>query len=82
MQPERQTSSASARVDQPRRAAAEFTQARLDAETAGVLHQRQAAKRVAERSIDAGDCRELLLMLGLANLPVSTALQAEEAVVL
>ncbi|KOV83309.1 hypothetical protein [Nocardia sp. NRRL S-836] len=50
-------------------AAVDFAEARLSAERAGVLNQRQAAKRVAEHSLDVGDCRELLLMLGLADLP-------------
>ncbi|WP_143466609.1 hypothetical protein [Lentzea kentuckyensis] len=72
MQPEHQASPSS-RFDQPRRAAADFAQARLDAETAGVHQQRQAARRVAERSHDVGDCRELLAMLGLANLPALAA---------
>lgn len=50
-------------------AALEFAEARLSAERAENLHQRQAAKRVAENARDAGDCRELLAMLGLADLP-------------
>jgi hypothetical protein len=51
------------------RAAVDFAEARLSAERAETLQQRQAARRVAERAHDAGDCRELLSMLGLANLP-------------
>ena len=51
------------------RAAVDFAEARLSAERAENLHQRQAARRVAEHARDAGDCRELLSMLGLANLP-------------
>ncbi|MFJ8961597.1 hypothetical protein OG205_13620 [Lentzea sp. NBC_00516] len=76
MQPERLSSSASSRFGTTRHAAEDFAQARLHAETTELLHQRQAAKRVAERSHDAVDCRELLSMLGLANLPASTALHA------
>jgi len=51
------------------RAAVDFAEARLSAERAETLQQRQAARRVAEHSQDAIDCRELLSMLGLANLP-------------
>jgi hypothetical protein len=54
------------------RAAVDFAEARLFAERAEALNQRQAARRVAERSHDASDCRELLAMLGLANLPAGT----------
>ncbi|HUQ56345.1 hypothetical protein [Lentzea sp.] len=50
-------------------AALDFAEARLSAERAESLHQRQAARRVAENAHDAGDCRELLSMLGLADLP-------------
>jgi hypothetical protein len=57
-------------VTPPRSGAAlDFAEARLSAERAGVLHQRQAAKRVAEHARDVSDCRELLSMLGLADLP-------------
>ncbi|MEU3642169.1 hypothetical protein AB0E59_02225 [Lentzea sp. NPDC034063] len=75
MQPDFQASPSSSRFGK-RHAAQDFEQARLNAENTGVLHQRQAAKRVAEHSLDVGDCRELLSMLGLANLPASTALHA------
>ncbi|MGW6443315.1 hypothetical protein [Lentzea sp. NPDC055074] len=81
MQPEFQASppSLSPRFGKPRHAAQDFAQARLAFETAEIHHQRQAAKRVAEHSRDAGDCRDLLSMLGLANLPVSTAVGVEGA---
>jgi hypothetical protein len=54
------------------RAAVDFTEARLSAERAEIVQQRQAARRVAEHARDAGDCRELLSMLGLAKLPPSS----------
>jgi hypothetical protein len=79
LQPERQTSPSSLGFGKPRHAAQDFAQARLDAEITGINHQRQAAKIVAGRSHDAVDCRELLSMLGLANLPASTALHAQGA---
>ncbi|MFI6096276.1 hypothetical protein ACIA8G_12015 [Lentzea sp. NPDC051213] len=47
----------------------DFAEARLSAQKAELVHQRQAARRVAEHSHDVGDCRELLSMLGLVNLP-------------
>jgi len=50
-------------------AAVDFAEARLFAERAENLQQRQAARRVAEHAHNAGDCRELLSMLGLADLP-------------
>ncbi|MFD4638157.1 hypothetical protein ACFWN2_12625 [Lentzea sp. NPDC058436] len=49
-----------------------FTQARLDAEQAAAVQQRQAAHRVAEHSRDAGDCLDLLQMLGLTGLAPRT----------
>ncbi|GGM86087.1 hypothetical protein GCM10011609_23080 [Lentzea pudingi] len=80
MQPEFQASPPSSpRFDKSRHAAQDFAQARLAAEISELHQQRQAARRVAERSRDAGDCLDLLSMLGLANLPVSTALAAEGA---
>jgi hypothetical protein len=50
-----------------RHAAADFAEARFAAERAEAVQQRAAARRVAERSHDIGDCRELLLMLGLSG---------------
>jgi hypothetical protein len=50
-----------------RRAAIEFADARIAAEQAEAVQQRAAARRVAERSHDIVDCRELLLMLGLSG---------------
>ena len=63
LQPDRQPS-----PSRPR-AAVDFAEARLSAQRVETLQQRQAARRVAEHAHDAGDCRELLSMLGLANLP-------------
>lgn len=54
------------------RPAVDFAEARLSAERAENLQQRQAARRVAEHARDAGDCRELLSMLGLAKLRPGT----------
>ncbi|SDJ05884.1 hypothetical protein [Lentzea albidocapillata] len=80
MQPEFQSSPSSpSRFGKPRHAAQDFAQARLAAETTGLQHQRQAAKRVAEHARDVSDCRDLLSMLGLANLPASTAVSVEGA---
>jgi hypothetical protein len=80
LQPEFPSSpSSSSRFGKPRHAAQDFAQARLFAETTGIQHQRQAAKRVAENARDAGDCLDLLSMLGLANLPASTAVSVEGA---
>ena len=53
--------------DRTRRAAVDFAEARVAAEAAEAVQQRAAARRVAERSLDIGDCRELLLMLGLSG---------------
>jgi hypothetical protein len=50
-----------------RGAAVAFAEARVAAEQAEAVQQRAAARRVAEHSHDVGDCRELLLMLGLTN---------------
>lgn len=50
-----------------RRAALDFAEARFAAEQAEAVQQHAAARRVAERAHDAGDCRELLLMLGLTG---------------
>ncbi|WP_189253366.1 hypothetical protein [Lentzea flava] len=52
-----------------------FAEARIAAEQAEAVQQRAAARRVAEHSHDAGDCRELLLMLGLttSDLPAGGA---------
>lgn len=50
-----------------RRAAVDFAEARVAAEQSAAVQQRAAARRVAERSLDIGDCRELLLMLGLSG---------------
>lgn len=50
-----------------RRAAVDFAEARIAAQLDHVVAQRAAARRVAERSLDVGDCRELLAMLGLSN---------------
>ncbi|SES17571.1 hypothetical protein [Lentzea albida] len=55
-------------IGRPNGAAADFQEARLAAEEAGAVQQRQAAQRVAEHSHDAQDCRDLLAMLGLADL--------------
>ncbi|MFS8096929.1 hypothetical protein LFM09_07285 [Lentzea alba] len=49
-------------------AAIGFTEARVAAEAAEAVQQRQAARRVAEHSRDAGDCMDLLLMLGLSGV--------------
>lgn len=49
-------------------AAADFAQARLAADEAGAVQQRQAAQRVANHCHDAQDCRDLLAMLGLSDL--------------
>jgi hypothetical protein len=49
-----------------------FTKARLDAEQVAAVRQRQAAHRVAEHSRDAGDCLDLLQMLGLSGLAPGT----------
>ncbi|SDO46651.1 hypothetical protein [Lentzea jiangxiensis] len=49
-------------------AAACFANARIAAEQAEFVQQRQAARRVAEHARDAGDCLDLLTMLGLSNL--------------
>jgi hypothetical protein len=54
--------------DRTRRAALDFAEARVAAEQAGVVQQRAAARRVAERSHDVSDCRELLAMLGLTGV--------------
>ncbi|GLY47307.1 hypothetical protein [Lentzea sp. NBRC 102530] len=74
MQPERQIFSPPR--SQP---AIGFAQARQAAERAEFHQQRQAARRVAERSRDAGDCLDLLSMLGLANLPASTGPEGARA---
>ncbi|USX53676.1 hypothetical protein [Lentzea sp. HUAS12] len=55
-------------IGRPNGAAADFQEARLAAEEAGAVQQRQAAQRVAEHSHDAQDCLDLLSMLGLAGL--------------
>lgn len=55
-------------IGRPNGAAADFQEARLAAEAAGAVQQRQAAQRVAEHSHDAQDCHDLLAMLGLAGL--------------
>ena len=54
------------------RPAVDFAEARLSAERAEVVRQRQAARRVAENARDAGDGRELLSMLDLAKLRPGT----------
>ncbi|MDX3658810.1 hypothetical protein PV646_16000 [Streptomyces sp. ID05-26A] len=80
MQPDFQSSpSSSSRFGKSRHAAEDFAQARSSAEATGIERQRQAAKRVAEHALDVGDCRDLLSMLGLTNLPVSTAAGVEGA---
>ena len=72
----------STQMGRPSGAAADFAEARLAAEAAGAVQQRQAARRVAERSHDAQDCRDLLLMLGLSDLEPSAVppVQTESAV--
>ncbi|MDX3659757.1 hypothetical protein PV646_20855 [Streptomyces sp. ID05-26A] len=52
----------------PNGAAADFAEARLAADEAAAVQQRQAAHRVAEHCHDAQDCRDLLEMLGLSGL--------------
>ncbi|MEU7475069.1 hypothetical protein AB0A63_03730 [Lentzea sp. NPDC042327] len=54
------------RPDSTKGAAVCFAEARVAAEHAEAAQQRQAARRVAEHSRDVDDCRDLLLMLGLA----------------
>lgn len=48
-----------------------FAEARIAAEAAEAVQQRQAARRVAEHSRDVDDCRDLLLMLGLSGITSS-----------
>ncbi|SEQ94053.1 hypothetical protein SAMN05216188_106293 [Lentzea xinjiangensis] len=48
-----------------------FAEARIAAGKAEAVQQRHAARRVAEHSRDADDCRDLLLMLGLSDLAPS-----------
>ncbi|HEX7307183.1 hypothetical protein [Lentzea sp.] len=55
-------------VDGHNGAAADFADARLAAEEAGAVQQRQAAQRVAQHCRDLQDCRDLLEMLGLSSL--------------
>ncbi|MFD9701731.1 hypothetical protein [Lentzea sp. NPDC059081] len=52
-------------------AAVSFAEARVAAEKAEVLQQRQAARRVAEHARDPADCLDLLTMLGLSGLAPS-----------
>ncbi|SDF40568.1 hypothetical protein SAMN05216553_101475 [Lentzea fradiae] len=61
----------SAPHDPPQRPALGFAEARVAAEQAEAVQQRQAARRVAEHSRDAGDCLDLLSMLGLSGLSPS-----------
>ncbi|MCG8925066.1 hypothetical protein [Lentzea sp. CC55] len=58
-------------------AAAGFANARIAAEQAEFVQQRQAARRVAEHARDAGDCLDLLSMLGLSGLAPATAHPAD-----
>ncbi|GHH42542.1 hypothetical protein [Lentzea cavernae] len=55
-------------IGRPSSAAADFAQARLAADEAEAVQQRQAAQRVAEHCHDAQDCLDLLAMLGLSGL--------------
>ncbi|MCC8247809.1 hypothetical protein [Saccharothrix luteola] len=54
-------------------AAVGFADARAAADRAETVQRHQAARTVADNSVDANDCRELLLMLGLPDLPVDDA---------
>jgi hypothetical protein len=57
-----------------RHAAADFAEARMAAERAEAVQQHAAARRVAERAHDVGDCRELLSMLGLTGVRTKSLL--------
>jgi hypothetical protein len=50
-------------------AAVGFADARAAADRAETVQRNQAARTVADNSVDANDCRELLLMLGLPDPP-------------
>ncbi|MEU4742589.1 hypothetical protein AB0G02_19295 [Actinosynnema sp. NPDC023658] len=48
-------------------AAVGFADARAAADRAEIVQRHLAARTVADNSVDAADCHELLLMLGLPN---------------
>jgi hypothetical protein len=50
-----------------------FADARAAADRAETVQRSQAARTVADNSVDANDCRELLLMLGLPDPPADGA---------
>ncbi|ONI80319.1 hypothetical protein ALI22I_44000 [Saccharothrix sp. ALI-22-I] len=50
-----------------------FADARAAADRAENVQRSQAARTVADNSVDANDCRELLLMLGLPDPPAGNA---------
>ncbi|QFZ23015.1 hypothetical protein [Saccharothrix syringae] len=52
-----------------------FTEARAVADRAEAVQRRQAARTVADHSLDVGDCRELLSMLGLSGRQPDAAAQ-------
>lgn len=54
--------------ERPKGAAVGFAEARVAAEVAEGVAQHHAARRVAEHSHNADDCRELLSMLGLSGV--------------
>lgn len=54
-------------------AAVGFADARAAADRAETVQRNQAARTVADNSVDANDCRELLLMLGLPDPPSGNA---------
>lgn len=79
MQPDCQVSPSSPSTRSRRGGALDFAEGRLAAEKAEILQQGQAARRVAEHAHDAGDCLELLSMLGLANVPRRTDVTFQDA---
>lgn len=52
-----------------------FNEARAAGDKAAATQQIQAARTVAQHSLDVGDCRELLSMLGLSGRRQATAPQ-------
>ncbi|GAA1308046.1 hypothetical protein [Saccharothrix xinjiangensis] len=52
-----------------------FNEARAEGDKAAARQQIQAARTVAQHSLDVGDCRELLSMLGLSGRRSGTATQ-------